>query len=394
MVWVVDVVIVVILLGSLASGLRSGFASTLGALLGLIAGAAVAVWALPQVSDAVDLPWRTPAVLGALVVLLLVGCGLGGAIGSVVRRGADHLHLRIPERLLGGALGLVIGLLVVTVAGGAVSSAGIPGVSHVVASSQVLRTLDRVTPEPVDDSFAQLRTRVLGELPMPTITSPPTGLDTGDAQSESPVDLEDPALAQAARSVARVSGPTKTCGTVSTGSGFVVAEDRIVTNAHVVAGVESPMVELPGERARQGQVVYFDDHDDLAVIAADVDAAPLPLTETLADGSAAAIQGYPHGGPFRSVPATVQGSGTAQVHDAGGEQSVERDIYALDAEVEPGNSGGPLLSEDGGVAGIVFARGESAEDTAYAMTNAELLPVIAQLDTADEPVSTGACSAA
>lgn len=393
MTWIVDVVAVIILLGALASGLRSGFAATLGALLGLVAGAVAAVWALPWVSGAVDPPWRTAAVIGALCLLLVVGCAIGSSIGTVIRRGADRIHLRVLERLLGGVLGLVLGVAIVTFGGAGLVSAGIPGVSSTVASSQVLRQLDRLTPAPVDDAVAQLRSQVVGALPMPTIQTPPAGLDSAEASTSAPVDLDDADLARAAQSVARVSGPTDGCGTISTGSGFLVAPDRIVTNAHVVAGVDHPMIELPGESAKEGRVVHFDVENDLAVIAADVDAEPLKLVDTLDDGASAVVQGYPHGGPFRSTSATVRASGTAEVHDAHGEGAVDRDVYVLDAQVEPGNSGGPLLDSDGGVAGVVFARGESDDDVAYAMTNAELLPVIAQLDTETQAVSTGTCAA-
>lgn len=393
MTWIVDVVAVIILLGALASGLRSGFAATLGALLGLVAGAVAAVWALPWVSGAVDPPWRTAAVIGALCLLLVVGCAIGSSIGTVIRRGADRIHLRVLERLLGGVLGLVLGVAIVTFGGAGLVSAGIPGVSSTVASSQVLRQLDRLTPAPVDDAVAQLRSQVVGALPMPTIQTPPAGLDSAEASTSAPVDLDDADLARAAQSVARVSGPTDGCGTISTGSGFLVAPDRIVTNAHVVAGVEHPMIDLPGESAKEGRVVHFDVENDLAVIAADVDAEPLKLVDTLDDGASAVVQGYPHGGPFRSTSATVRASGTAEVHDAHGEGAVDRDVYVLHAQVEPGNSGGPLLDSDGGVAGVVFARGESDDDVAYAMTNAELLPVIAQLDTETQAVSTGTCTA-
>lgn len=393
MTWIVDIVALLILLGALAAGLRTGFASTLGALLGLSAGAAAAVWVLPGVVGAVDPPWRTPAVLGALLLLLVIGCAIGSSLGSAVRRGADRIHLRLLERLLGGVLGLVLGLVVVMVGGAAVVSAGIPGVSSTVASSQVLRQIDRATPAPVDDALARLRARLVGALPMPTISSPPAGLDGTGAPASAPVDLANAGLDRSARSVARISGPTNGCDTISTGSGFVIAPDRILTNAHVVAGVDRPLVELPGEVPREGRVVHFDVEDDLAVIAVDVDAAPLELVGTLDDGASAAIQGYPHGGPFRSSPATVRTSGTAQVHDAHGKGAVSRDVYVLDAHVEPGNSGGPLLDADGGVAGIVFARGEGDEDVAYAMTGNEVLPVIAGLDTETRAVSTGECAA-
>ncbi|GAA1488112.1 CvpA family protein [Brachybacterium sacelli] len=157
MVWIVDAVIVLILLGTAASGLRSGFAATLGALLGLAAGAAAAVWVTPYVSDAVDPPWRMVAVLGSLIALLLVGSGIGGRIGEMVRRGVDRVHLGIIDRLLGAALGLVIGLVVVYLAGMVLTGSDVPGLSPVVDSSRVLQVVDRATPALLDGTLERLR---------------------------------------------------------------------------------------------------------------------------------------------------------------------------------------------------------------------------------------------
>src|SRR4029079_12286616 len=169
---------------------------------------------------------------------------------------------------------------------------------------------------------------------------------------------DDPELQRAGASVARISGVAYACGTGATGSGFVIADDRLVTNAHVVAGVDTPIVELPGREAREGRIVYFDPVDDLAVVAVDdLGGAPLPLVPVLTTGAAAAVEGYPNGGPFTSVPATVLSVGTVPVPDVYDDSAAPREIYSLRATVRPGNSGGPLLTGDGAVAGLVFARG-------------------------------------
>src|SRR5690606_24875314 len=107
-------------------------------------------------------------------------------------------------------------------------------------------------------------------------------------------------------SVARISGTAYSCGLSMTGSGFVAAAGLVITNAHVVAGVETPLVELPGGRAQEGRLVYLDPVDDLAVIAVDdLDARALPIADPAAAGSQAAVQGYPRGGPFTSSTAAV-----------------------------------------------------------------------------------------
>ncbi|WOF23942.1 MarP family serine protease [Microbacterium betulae] len=383
-----DVVILVVLVAALVAGLRAGLFAGLGWLCGLIAGGAAAPWVTPLVNDAIPDPgWRGLAVVGTTIGLLALGAAVGGAIGSVVRRGADRMRLRVVERLLGGALGAVAAALALSLAGSGIAAAGIPGVSASVASSAVLRTIDRLTPAPVAEALARLHSTVLEDT-LPTIG----GLfEAGTTPDTAEIDTDDPDLAASAASVARITGVAYACGTSSSGSGFVAADDLVITNAHVVAGVDVPVVELPGEPAREGRVVYFDPVDDLAAIAVDVDAAPLAIVETLSAGSAAAVQGYPYGGPFRTVPAGVLAVGSARVADIYESARAPREVYTLSAEVVPGNSGGPLLTESGEVAGVVFARDEARADVGYAMTANELMPVFAVIGDAPEPVSTGTC---
>ncbi|WP_336660146.1 MarP family serine protease [Leucobacter sp. USHLN153] len=388
---IVDIIVVALLLGATISGFRSGFFSVLGALAGLVVGAAVSPWVLPVVAR--ELPenaWRSAAVIGSAVLLLAVGAGLGSLIGAVLRRGADRLKLRFVERLLGGALGLVASVTAVSLIGAGIISAGVPVVSSAVASSTVLRTLQQWTPPVISDAAARLQAAVLDETVIPTVDALLEG-DLSVDPDVSAIDTDDPALARAAQSVARISGIAAGCSTMPTGTGFVAAEDRIVTNAHVVAGVSTPLVELPGEPARDGRIVYFDPVDDLAVIAVDVDAPPLPIDDSLTPGSAGAVQGYPYGGPFSTVAAGVLATRTTPIDDIYRSSTAPRSIHVLSGKVRPGNSGGPLLTAEGGVAGVIFARDTARDNVGYAMTVAELLPVLATLDQAVDPVDTGAC---
>lgn len=394
MLGVADIIFLLLALAGLTAGFRAGVFSVAGLVCGLVAGAAATPWLLPLIAR--ELPetgWRSSMVIGAAVLLLALGAAVGASIGRFLRRGADRIRLRPLERLLGGALGLLAGVASVSLIGAAVASSGIPTVSSAVASSSVLRFIDRVTPDALTAAMARLHSAVLGDTVLPTIN----GLIDEDLLLAAPdpaqIDTDDPALAAAAASVARISGIAYGCGTASTGSGFVAAPDRIVTNAHVVAGVETPLVELPGEPARDGRIVYFDPVDDLAVVAVDVDAAPLALDDTLAAGGVGAVQGYPHGGPFRTVPAGVLGSGSSTVPDIYGGGGAPRSMFTLDADIEPGNSGGPLLTQQGAVAGVVFARDTVRPGVGYAMTLAELLPVLASVDASADPapVATGRC---
>jgi S1-C subfamily serine protease len=200
------------------------------------------------------------------------------------------------------------------------------------------------------------------------------------------------ALTRAAASVVRITGNAYECGQNQTGSGFVVATDRVVTNAHVVAGVTEPIVEVPGGAALPGRVVYFDPAKDLAVIAVNgLPADPLPLAENLPRGTVGVVDGYPYGGPFSTKPAKVLSVGTTSVDDIYGAAGGNREIYTLAADVREGNSGGPLLSADGAVAGVVFAKSADIANVGYALTMTELSPVAAQATGLTATAPSGTC---
>ncbi|MCR2793152.1 MarP family serine protease [Microbacterium sp. zg.Y625] len=395
---IVDIVVIAVLVVALVMGLRSGLLAGIGAFVGLVVGALVAYWvvpmALPALSDVLPSPgWRSVVVVVGTLFIVGLAAGLGSAVGSVARRGVDRIRLGWLERLLGGALSVVVGALAVSLVAQTVVVAGNPLLSTAVSSSRLVRTIDTLTPPTVDAALAQVRGAFLEEgLPrLGDLFGPGVVLDPGAPAPE--VALDDPQLQAAAQAVARISGVAYACGTSSTGTGFVAADDRIVTNAHVVAGVTDPVVELPDGTARQGRVVYFDAVDDLAVIAVpDIEVAPLAIAPALATGAEAIVQGYPFGGPFSMGGARVLSVGAVEVPDIYETSSSPREIYALSASVRPGNSGGPLLTAGGEVVGVVFARAESGEDIGYAMTPTEFAPVVAQAPSLTQPVSTGSCA--
>jgi S1-C subfamily serine protease len=245
-------------------------------------------------------------------------------------------------------------------------------------------------PKPVESFLAQIRTTVMND-------GLPRVLDAVGVPQTAPdlpaVELDSPALTQAAASVVRITGNAPTCGTGRVGSGFVVADDRVVTNAHVLAGVTELVVEAPNEAPRSGRIVYFDPVDDLAVLdVSGLDAAPLAISPTLASGAEAAVMGFPFGGPFTAGSANVLAQGATLVPDIYGSNPTPRQVYTLAATVQPGNSGGPLLATDGSVAGVIFAKSDVTANVGYALTMEEVLPVIAQAPSLTTPVESGSCT--
>lgn len=387
---ILDLFLILMLLSYLAYGLRSGLLVSLGGIAGFIGGAFAAFLSVPIVSNAVeDSNWRLTAIIGVAVLLMVLGHALGTGLGRAIRRALPFRPLHVVDRLLGGVVNVAVAALVMSMLAFSIGTLGVPVVSAAIAESKVISTIDSLTPTPLKSMVAQLRSTVMGDGipklldglgPVGPATIPNTSTDT-------------PALNQAAVSVLKITGTAFQCGQNQTGTGFVVAPGRVVTNAHVVAGVSQPVVELRTGGALASRVVYFDAKQDLAVLAVDgLDVAALRMGAQLGAGSQAAFAGYPHGGPFQSKPASVQGVTTAMVPDIYGQNPAPEKIYQLAGDVQPGNSGGPLLNDAGEVVGVIFAKATDNTAVGYAFTPSEIDPVAEQAPALTRVVSSGACT--
>lgn len=385
-----DIALLLILLVAVSVGIARGFVASAGILAGLVVGGAAALWVAPTIGRLVAEPvWRPIAELAAWVVLLIVGGSIGGAIGAWLRRGVDRSPLRIVDRVAGGVVSLAVTGLVVSLAATGIAATGIPVVSADAASSRVVRAIDALIPPPVQQGLAQLR----GTLAADGLPALGALLDHPAAPVEPAIALDTPALTRAVRSVARITGVAYACGVSQTGSGFAISPDTVVTNAHVVAGVKDPTVQLPDGTARPGRIVAFDPEQDLAIIrASGLGATALRMSSTLQAGAAAVVAGYPYGGPLTVGDARVLAAGTAAVPDIYDQASVPRPIYSLRATVRPGNSGGPLLTAQGTVAGVVFARVEGTSDRGYAIADAALRDLLARSGSLMTTVPSGHCT--
>jgi len=393
-----DVLLVLLLLSYAVTGYRQGLLVSTLSLLGFLGGGALGMWLLPSLLQSSQFATDHELVR---IVALVVGVFLLASLGQAVmvaagRRARSRVRagpLQVTDALLGSvAVVAAVSILVWFVAGAVRGGAPAP-LARAIGESQVLRTIDRVVPPATGRLFAGFRT-VLDRNGFPRVFE---GLSPEPIQAVDPPDgaaSAAPAIREAARSVVKITGVAEACNRGQEGSGWVASPEKVMTNAHVVAGMNAARVQAGGEgRSYPATVVVFDPERDLAVLEVPGLQAPaLKEGGPLNTGDSAVVAGFPLDGPFRLDPARLRRTLTATGSDIYGQPGVSREIYSLFTRVEPGNSGGPLLSESGKVVGVVFAKSLDDESTGYALTLTEAQPVLDAAPVATNRVSTGGCS--
>ncbi|MDO5745464.1 MAG: MarP family serine protease [Micrococcaceae bacterium] len=385
-----DLLLAISLVSFLVSGLRKGFFVTLGAIIGFLAGGIAAFYAIPLVSTWVANPgWRIFWIVASGLFFILIGQGIGMAIGARIRLWLNFPVLKSFDRLLGGIANTVMAALVISAIALSAATMGVPWVSQQIADSKVLGTIASWTPKPITNLVTEARSQVMGQT-IPELFepfAPQVAIEVPEPESlGAGVDA-------AAASVVKIIGTAYACGVNQSGSGFVLAPDRVMTNAHVVAGISEPSVTTQDGTVLSGSVVYFDSVADIAVLdVPGLGLEPLQRGKDLDRGDTAAFLGFPGGGSFRSMGSVVESLSTVEIQNIYGAEPTPLRIYQLAGKVEQGNSGGPLLDAKGKVVGMVFAKAKGGAEVGYALALEEIDRALAKSKDAREPVPTGACS--
>ncbi|MFD7917780.1 MarP family serine protease [Streptomyces sp. NPDC059740] len=396
---VLDILLLLAAVWFAVIGYRQGFVVGILSVIGFLGGGLVAVYLLPVIWKQVThdaSPGTYAAIAGIAIVIVCasVGQALTTHLGNRLRRHITWSPARALDATGGALVNVLAMLLVAWLIGSALAGTSLPTLGKEVRSSKVLLGVARVIPPQAGTWFADFSS-VLAQNGFPQVFTPFANEPIHDVPPPDPKLAGSPVAARARGSIAKVVGTATSCGKVLEGSGFVFAPHRVMTNAHVVGGVSEPTVQLGGQgRVYDATVVLFDWRRDIAVLdVPDLDARPLHFSTTDAEsGRSAIVAGYPENGGYDVRSARVRGRIQPPGRDIYHRTTVSRDVYSLYANVRQGNSGGPLLTPQGKVYGVVFAKSLDDDSTGYALTADEVHQDAVRGRTAHREVSTQACA--
>lgn len=382
-----DLLLLVAVVAAAIGGFRMGFVARSTSWAGMAVGLLVAALLLPRILEKVD--WDDQALLFLAVAVLFAGAFLGQAVGLLI---GGQLRLGI-ETGKGQALDQVAGALA-GMAGVLVllwlmlpTMASVPGwPARQARQSELAGWLHDSLPE-APDAFLALR-QLLGEDRFPEVfdaLEPAPDVGPPPAATGISAELSD----RIVESTVKVEGIA--CDRIQDGSGFVVGDDLVVTNAHVVAGEDSTQVQRSDGTSVEAEVVAFDPRRDLAVLSAPgLDRPALALGEA-DEGDVGGVYGHPGGGPLEISPYEIAQEVQARGTDIYDRARTDRAVFLLATDLAPGDSGSALVNGDGEVVGVAFAIAPDRDGVGYALTDAELRAVL-DGDLSDT-VDTGPCLA-
>lgn len=369
-------------------GWRAGIITTTAAFVGFFGGAFLGARLVSFLLDGRDWPVLAEglATLIAMIVLGMAGQALLGALGRLVRR---TLGVVAPLRWVDSGAGMVVSVVAFLLGAWMLLSVAVTlpegTASDAVRSSRVWPVLDQVVGGPGSVLIADARA-LLADLDLPALsfnveTLPPVSQPGSGTVPEAVLDTS-------RESVLKVITNSAQCGMTAMGSAVVVGDELVVTNAHVVAGAQGIQVRGGDRRTRDAVLVALDRPTDVAVLRVPGLHAPVPDWSTTATrGMDVYVSGHPDGGNLTVRSARIRGRVTMADEGGGG----SRQVLVFAGEVRPGNSGGPLLNEQGTVVGLVFATSSVAAVTGFALAPSDVLPLVRSAEGATEPVDTGGC---
>jgi S1-C subfamily serine protease len=390
---VVDLILLALIAVFAVNGYRQGFLVSALSFVGFFGGALVGLQVAPLIVEQMTSDvGRVLVSLGAVFGLALLGQLLAAWAGNRLRRAIASPHGRRIDDIGGIGVSVIALLIVSWMIAGPLADSSLPGVARAVRNSAIIQGVDAAMPDAAQAVYNGLRdTIATGDFPKVFPGMTPT--DVSDVPAPDPKLAQSAVVQNARRSVVKVLGTAPSCSRRIEGSGFIYAQERIMTNAHVVAGTRGDIdIEVNGNRY-EGRVVVYEPDKDLAVVR--VPGLEGPVMRWAANEGAtnegAIVLGYPLNGPYRATPARIRDVRQVRGPDIYEDKQVTREVYTLNSQVRSGNSGGPLLDLDGRVLGVIFAAAVDDEDVGFALTAKEASDVAQAGSRRTEAVSTGNC---
>ncbi|MEZ5212375.1 MULTISPECIES: MarP family serine protease [unclassified Gordonia (in: high G+C Gram-positive bacteria)] len=395
-VWV-DVLVLAIALLAAIGGYRAGAAASALAFLGVVVGVIAGILVVPHVVTRIDDPrLRLLVALLLLVGLVIVGEVSGMVIGRAARSGLHSLRLRRVDSCIGSVLQFVAILIVAWLVAIPIRESSQTRLAEAVDGSRVIGAVDKVAPNwmrglpgdftaLIDSSGLKQVISPFGETEVAAVDPPDQTLDTAAV------------VTRVRPSVVKILGVAHGCGQALEGSGFVISPERVMTNAHVVAGTDQVAIRTPNGREYEAKVVWFNSRNDVAVL--DVPGLTAPALKfsqrSAVTGDDAIVLGYPENGPFTVTPVRVRNTVNLVGPDIyQSPEKVKRKVYTVRGTIRSGNSGGPMIAPDGTVLGVVFGASENvADDTGFVLTASQVEADVAASEKRQAQVGTAECLA-
>jgi S1-C subfamily serine protease len=389
----VDVVIILLMLVFAVSGYRQGFVVGALSFAGFFGGALIGLQVGPMLGEQfADEALRVVVSLIAIFGLAVLGQALAGWLGTRVRHAITSRGGQVADDIGGAVVSLVAVLLVAWLVAVPLANSSLPWLASAVKNSALVGGINRVMPEQAKALSQSLRDTV-DTRGFPDVFDELTPTRVRNVPAPDPRLAGSRVVAAAQQSVVKVLGTAPSCSRRIEGSGFVYASRHVMTNAHVVAGTRSVSIEVQGDRLN-ARVVVYDPKRDLAVLyVPGLDAPVMPFADGVAEtGADAIVLGYPQDGPYDARPARVREVRDISGPDIYDSATVTREIYTIYALVRSGNSGGPLITPNGVVLGIIFAAAADDQNTGFAVTAQEAAPVASAGRNRTEGTGTGHCA--
>jgi S1-C subfamily serine protease len=374
---VLDLILIAVVVAFAVSGYRQGFIVGVLSFFGFVGGALLGAEYGPSISRAL-VGGQTQQEIVAVVLLVsfaVIGQFIASAVGAAMRSTVTWRSATVLDSVGGSVVSVVSVLLIAWVVGSVLNGSPFPVVDQQVNNSLTLQTLDKFMPSPARTMFSDFRRLLASNSTYAEVFSGIGAERILAIPAPDPGVLDSPGVLAARTRVVKVQGVAPSCQRSIEGSGFVISPDHVLTNAHVVAGVtqDQTVTTAAGDKLA-ATVVFYDPQVDVAVLyVPGLNLSPLSLAGPASPGDNAVVAGYPlDAQTLQTAAARVGGVQNAQGPNIYQTTTVTRQIYEIRAVVESGNSGGPLLSPDGTVDGVVFAAAVGVNDTGFALTAAQV----------------------